>query len=289
MKIAKFFIFTLLAASVTCVAYANTDTTASKPDETVLEKQFSEQYKASQIPISISLFKPTYVLPYYYTASPDFAVYNNNTPDNQKVMNSEFKAQFSLLVPIAYDLFGWKDSALEMAYTQLNFWQVYASSQYFRETNYEPEIFIQKLNHNWLMRAGVEHESNGRGGSYERSWNRAYLTGQLSGTDWLASLKVWALIFPAESVDLHNPDILYYLGRDQIVLAHKWGNVTLSIEAQNLESGLTRGYVEPTFSYQFAKHMSLYVQFFSGYGQSLIEYNHRTQAAGVGIAFNNWI
>lgn len=287
MTFAKKIVMVFCAVAVTFCVYA--DEADSKPSETVLEKQFSDQYKASQIPLSISLFKPTYVLPYYYTASPDFAVYNNNTPDNQRVMNSEFKAQFSLLIPIAYDLFGWKDSALEMAYTQLNYWQVYASSQYFRETNYEPEVFVQKLNHDWLVRAGVEHQSNGRGGTYERSWNRAYVTGQISGTNWLASLKVWALIFPAESVDLHNPDILYYLGRDQIVLSHKWGKATFSIEAQNVESGLTRGYVEPTFSYQFMKHMSLYVQFFSGYGQSLIEYNHRTQAAGIGIAFNNWI
>ena len=256
---------------------------------TVLEKKLANQIKASENPVSIALFKPTYVLPYYYTASPDYAVYANNTPNNQNVMNSEFKSQFSFLVPLTYNVFGWQDSALEIAYTQLNFWQVYADSEYFRETNYEPELFIQKLDQNWLFRSGIDHQSNGRGGMYERSWNRAYFTTQVSGTDWLISLKVWAVIFPADSVDAHNPDIVHYLGRDDLILSKKWGKTTFSLEAQNLESGLTRGFIEPTISYQLTQHMAVYGEFFSGYGQSLIEYNHRTQAAGIGIAFNNWI
>jgi phospholipase A1 len=286
-KIAKFFVFFALLGL--CCVFSMTVYADETQQQTVIEKKLADQRKASEIPISISLFKPTYVLPYYYTASPDYAVYANNTPDNQTVMHNEFKAQFSLLVPLWHDMFGWKDSDLEMAYTQLSYWQVYASSQYFRETNYEPELFVQKFYKNWLVRTGVEHESNGRGGLYERSWNRAYLTTQYSGVDWLVSLKIWTLIFPAESVDLHNPDILHYLGRDQLELAKKCGNFEFAVEAQNLESGLTRGFIEPTVSYQLTKHMAAYGQFFSGYGQSLIEYNHRTQSVGVGISFNNWI
>jgi phospholipase A1 len=262
---------------------------AQTTEETVLEKQLQDQLMITENPISIGLFEPTFVLPYYYTASPYNTIYKNNTPENQTVMHNEFKAQFSLLVPLAYNLFGWKNSALEMAYTQLNYWQVYAKSQYFRETNYEPEVFVQKLYRNFLFRTGVEHQSNGRGGLYERSWNRVYFTTQYSGADWLVSLKVWELLFPSQSSDLHNPDILHYLGRDQLVLAKKCGKFTFTFEAQNLESGLTRGFINPSISYQLTKHMALYTQFFSGYGQSLIEYNHRTQAAGVGIAFNNWI
>lgn len=285
MKLAQkgLILITLLSVFSTTV-YA--DETKQK---TALEEKLAYEKKTAENPFSVGLFKPTYVLPYYYTASPDYAVYANNTPDDQRPMNAEFKAQFSLLMPIVYDLFGWKGSAFQIAYTQLNYWQVYASSQYFRETDYEPEAFVQKSYLNWLFRVGAEHQSNGRGGMYERSWNRAYVTTQYSGADWLVSLKLWTLIFASQSSDLHNPDILHYLGRDELVMSKKLGNFTLSVEAQNLESGLTRGYVEPTVSYQLTKHFALYGQFFSGYGQSLIEYNHRTQAAGIGIAFNNWI
>lgn len=258
-------------------------------EKTALEKRLTDQHKAAKNPFGVSLYRPTYILPFYYTASPDFEAYMNNTPNNQRVMNSEFKGQLSLLMPIVYDLFGCPNSSLELAYSQVSYWQVYANSQYFRETDYEPEVFVQEFWNNWLFRVGADHQSNGNGGMDERSWNRAYVTAQYGGTDWMASLKVWTLIFPAQSADLHNPDILYYLGRDELILSKKYGKFTFSIDMQNLESGLTRGFIEPTVSYQFTDHIAGYFQFFTGYGQSLLEYNHHTQAAGIGIAFNNWI
>ena len=64
--------------------------------------------------------------------------------------------------------------SLNVAYTQLSYWQVYAKSQFFRETNYEPAIFLSdnfsKIG--WVM--SVLHQSNGRGGKLERSWNRYF-------------------------------------------------------------------------------------------------------------------
>ena len=75
--------------------------------------------------------------------------------------------------------------SLDVAYTQLMYWQFYAKSQYFRETDYEPEVFISdNFLKNWLLNAGAVHESNGRGGELERSWNRAYLELNFSGPQW---------------------------------------------------------------------------------------------------------
>ncbi|MGQ3889844.1 phospholipase A [Legionella sp. CNM-1927-20] len=37
------------------------------------------------------------------------------------------------------------------------------------------------------------------------------------------------------------------------------------------------------------KSISLYGQFFNGYAQSLIEYNHKNTGSGFGIAVNDWI
>ncbi len=112
---------------------------------------------------------------------------------------------------------------------------------------------------------------------------------QLSGDNWLIGLNVWQLIFQADSSDLHNPDIAHYLGYENVLFTYKWHDVRASLQLQNLESALKRGSITFTLSYPVTKHLSLYGQLFSGYGQSLIEYNHHTKAGGVGIAFNDWI
>jgi phospholipase A1 len=199
------------------------------------------------------------------------------------------KAQLSLIVPVVAHLFNDKTS-LDVAYTQLNYWQVYASSQYFRETNYEPEIFVSSHFHrNWLLTAGLDHQSNGRGGDLERSWNRVVVSTAVSGENWVLGAKIWDLIFKNESSNLHNPDIAHYLGYDALLFSYKFHNVVTSVQVQNLESGFARGSTSITFSYPISKHFLMYTQYFTGYGQSLIEYNHRTQSAGIGIALNDWI
>ena len=48
------------------------------------------------------------------------------------------------------------------------YWQFYAQSQYFRETNYEPELFLQgPINRCSGWQIGLNHQSNGRGGMLE--------------------------------------------------------------------------------------------------------------------------
>ncbi len=249
-----------------------------------------KESRAANSTLTINLYRPTYVLPYYNTTNPYFSIYENNTPNQQLIMHNEFKSQLSFYVPVFTNLFNNPNKSLNIAYTQLNYWQVYAASQYFRETNYEPEIFFEDHFHpNWLFRMGVDHQSNGRGGLLERSWNRAIETVQFSGENWLVSLSVWQLIFKSQSADLHNPDIAYYLGHDSLLFSYKIKDVRASVQLQNLESGMHRGSVTGTLSYPISKHFSIYGQYFNGYGQSLIEYNHATQGVGIGIAFNDWI
>jgi phospholipase A1 len=261
------------------------------PQKSIIEEKVSEKKAADKNPISIALYNPTYILPYYYTASPYYSIYKNQTPNDQKIQRNEFKSQLSFVVPLSHPMPNLRpDGTLNIAYTQLNFWQVYASSQYFRETNYEPELFYEDHVKSVLFRLGVDHQSNGRGGQLERSWNRAVSTVQMSGDSWLVGVKAWALIFTGESSQLHNSDIAKFLGYENILFSYKFqSKAVLSVQLQNLESFMRRGYGEITLSYPVLRHMSLYAQYFNGYGQSLIEYNHRTQAAGVGVSFNDWI
>lgn len=259
----------------------------------VLQKSLHRQAKELHNPLGILFYQPNYVMPFYYTGSTDQAVYQGHTPDNQKVKSEEFKFQISFQVPLWHNMFriDHRPVSLNMSYTQLSYWQFYAKSQYFRETNYEPQVFLaSNFYKNWLGRIGVDHQSNGRGGSTERSWNRVFADVVFSRNHWIFSIEPWMLIFKSESSDLHNPQIADYLGHEQFVIAYQFNNkAEASILIRNVEHLTTRMTEIASFSYPVSKHINLYLQVFHGYGQSLIEYNHKTTSAGIGIALSNWI
>lgn len=257
----------------------------------VIEQKQQQQRKISSFPLGLMLYRPTYILPFYYTQSPYTAVYRGNTPLDQDVKSSEFKAQLSFQVPLMQTIFNDPNSSLNIAYTQLSYWQFYTESQYFRETDYEPELFLsKKIGDNQQIDLGINHQSNGRGGELERSWNRAYINYAVSGNNWLINIKPWLPIFEAQSSNLHNPDIYKYMGYGWVIGAFKFHHQTISLMLRNqLESRFSRGAEELDWSFPIHKRVHLFVQIFSGYGQSLIEYNHYTNAIGIGFALNNWL
>jgi len=262
----------------------------SEKNDTILEQEIKSQNKKESHPDLINLYKPTYVLPFYQTNTPYQEIYFNETPNNQLIKREELKAYFSFLIPVVRHVYENKPIALNFAYSQLMYWQVYAKSQYFRETNYEPELFLENYFNKYMSaQLGVNHQSNGRGGYLERSWNRGYLQLKFTGKKWLVQVRGWALLAENQSSNLHNPDIAHYLGYENVVLSYKIGKWKTSVEAQNIESGFERGFVQVTASYPILKAISIYGQFFNGYGQSLIEYNHKNTGFGIGFSLNDWI
>lgn len=246
--------------------------------------------EAQESPYGISFYEPTYALPFYYTGSPYEAVYRDSTPDNQRILPEEFKGQLSFKFPIWAEMFG-SNFTIAAYYTQLSYWQFYAKSQYFRETDYEPAVYINYdfLPH-WSVSSGLDHQSNGRGGQLERSWNRVFFDLVYYTDHWYVSIKPWFLVFKSESTDLHNPNITDFLGYGRIVIAYKFYDQEISFMVRNaVESGFSRGAVELDYSFPIHGVLHGYIQFFSGYGQSLIEYDHYTNSVGVGIAISNWI
>ena len=261
----------------------------------VLERQLKEN-KAESNPYSIVYYKPTYILPYYYTASPYNSVYLNNTPDNESLKSSEIKYQFSFKVPVWKNMLNSRTS-LFLAYTQLSYWQAYDKRAFFRETDYEPELFFSwqvdyPFGKDWRLNAihfGLVHQSNGEGNALERSWNRAYASVEASTDNWIVGFRPW-IIFHDATYERQNPNMSTYLGYEEMLVAYKNGNQVLSLGSRNLlESHGRRSGNTLSWSFPLTVYIKGYVQVFSGYGQSLIEYNHRTNSIGVGIALSNWV
>lgn len=262
----------------------------------VVDQRVKDEDAIKNNPFLILPYEPTYILPAYYTQDPDYTAYQNETPSNEKLNNTELKFQFSFKVPIVKNIWHHK-SNLFFAYSQLSYWQAYDSSAFFRETNYEPEMFVsnwwnKKLIDGWKWKFfdyGLVHQSNGRGGDNERSWNRTYIRGTFAKNQWMVSLQPWYIIHDSTTED-HNPDIGHYLGYGQAIIAYKYKKQTFSLSLENeAESRFARGSEILAWSFPLTAHLKGYVQAFSGFGQSLIEYNHYTNSIGLGVALNDWV
>jgi phospholipase A1/A2 len=281
----------LLFQATVCLAAFNNDMN-SQYKNNVIDVRAAKENKIPPY-FGITAYRPNYILPYYYTGSPYYAVYNNNTPNNETIDHSEFKFQISLKIPIWQMILG-HNSSLMFAYTQLSYFQLYNTKTFVRETDYEPEFFLANkidyhLSKNWLfnnVNVGINHQSNGYGNDLQRGWDRLYLEAIASSNHWMVSLQPWYVI----DTNDNNSNISKYLGHGQALVSYEIHQHVFSFQARNFLEHEAR-YVtgELTWSFPLTKYVKGYVQIFSGYGQSLIEYNHHTNSAGLGIALTDWI
>ncbi|ASK78520.1 hypothetical protein CF386_05625 [Paraphotobacterium marinum] len=239
-------------------------------------------------------YKENYLLPFNYSDRPYNSFYNNNyiAPNDENVKKSEVEFQFSIMHGIVERIAGY-DNELFLTYTQKSFWQLYSKSAWFRETNYEPELLFRmhtdyRLN-KWFFKntdLSINHESNGRGGDAERSWNRIILAQELERGNWSFKLSVWSRI---EAGTDYNPNITDYLGHGSFEITRYFDDFKISFLSQNnVESGFSKGAETLSFSYKIGNGFAAYIKLFSGYGQSLAEYDHYTNSVGVGFTLSDW-
>lgn len=214
---------------------------------------------------------------------------------------NELKFQFSAKSEIGnfreIELAGLRNFRLWAAYTQQSYWQLFngAESSPFRETNYEPELigtFGTGAAQGWkLLNIGLSHQSNGQANPLSRSWNRLYAQGGWEWDDYFLLARGWWR-FPEKAANDDNPDIERHVGRAEVEV--HWApdsdeEVVLQVRS-NLNLGHPRGYVELNWStpVHFWHLSRLSLQFASGYGGSLIDYNFNQTAVAAGLTFKEW-
>jgi phospholipase A1 len=266
----------------------------------VVSERLREDKEHVLEPFTLMAHKPNYILVAAHNFSRyDPTAYRQQYDDpNIGLDDTEAQFQISIKTPLAIGLFDAVD--LYAAYTNRSFWQVYNSdiSRPFRETNHEPEIWAQ-FHPNWKFfgfnntfnSVGLVHQSNGQGGELSRSWNRIYANFVFERENFAMSVKPWYRI-PEDDEDDDNPDITDYLGHYELRAAYKWREHVFSgMSRNNLESDFSKGAVELGWSFPLGSYPYLkgYVQYFNGYGESLIDYNQHTNRIGVGIALTDWL
>lgn len=203
--------------------------------------------------------------------------------------------QFSLKYEVFTLTNDWARQSLNdlyFAYTQTSFWNLLTNDPSFYDTSYKPSAFFYFTNvfggdTNGLFRMdaqpGFEHESNGRGGPMERSFYTLYAQSTFTvgrPENWEFSLQPRAWVYTM--VGHNNPDIAKYHGYADLiaVISHgetaKWGGMELMTTFHLGSEGSHPG-LKFDFFFNLPKFLgfnpALQVEYFTGYEQTLIQYN----------------
>jgi phospholipase A1 len=242
--------------------------------------------------------KVNFLLPYSYRKG-EYKSY----VDTDEYINKEAQMQVSLKLYLGTSLLGLNESYY-IAYTHTAFWQIYADSSPFRETNYNPEGFVvfPVLNKDSVfnmksIKLGLAHISNGQGnnddvvyssdevdpGNRSRSLNYIYSEFAFQHDTLLTELTLMS-DFPGSS-DTDNPDIMNYRGYTSVKLNYFTGKHMFTLMGRgNIATGY--GAVESTYSYPLIDDAYFYVKVFSGYGESLIDYDNSISKYSIGFSFS---
>ena len=246
----------------------------------------------------VSTHKPNFVLPISYNDKPNAADFPYDLDELDQV---EMEFQFSLKVLVTQKL-PW-ETDLFFAYSNHSFWQAYNEdiSSPFRDTNHEPEMFTRTPINVYLGRWHIEdielgfvHQSNGRSVPLSRSWNRIYVNIMSNYKDFSFAFKPWYRLpekskdQPLDPIGDDNPDIEDYLGSFEFISAYHYEGQTFAVTVHPGFGLKHKGSTEMTWSYPINNGVSVYLKYFYGYGRSLLDYDHKSNAFGIGFSISDW-
>lgn len=299
-----FLLFGLLAATQPSAA---SETTSDSPQDEAREAEQLPQAQrrkyelsAQRNPYAITPHRPNFLLPLSWSRRP------NGTPfgiSSDRLDELEVKFQLSFKVAV------WQDPLslpvdLFFAYTGRSFWQAYNDDESapFRDTNHEPEAFFV-THENWQLgpvrdlnlRLGFSHQSNGQALPLSRSWNRVYLGATGRWRRFFIDAVIWDRIpedpktSPDDPKGDDNPNIERFVGQAEITSAWVIGkNKSLRLSLRNNLRSSYRGSLTAGFTYPLTDSLKGYVEFFTGYGETLIDYNYSNERLSLGIAITDW-
>ncbi len=187
-----------------------------------------------------------------------------------------------------------------LAYSQTSLWDWNAPSAPFFDSSYRPEFFyawpslVGGGSNDWFrldLQGGAQHESNGRAGAASRSLNIVYLRptlvfGRENEFQLQLSPRVWTYVGGLSD----NPDLADYRGYVDLRAALGWAH---GLQASMLgRIGKTGRHPTGDFALSYplmhpphgSLSVYLMVQYFTGYGESLLAYNQRSSILRAGFA-----
>ena len=231
----------------------------------------------------------------------------NNASSPLPYRTTETRVQLSVRTKIAEGLLtqGALRDSLWFGYSQQSSWQLFtgALSRPFRNTDHEPEVVyayplqLPALN-GWRLRyggAGFVHQSNGQSLPLSRSWNRVYLMAGAEHGGFTLQGRVWQRLHENPATD-DNPGISDFIGRAEAT--GRWrlaDGETLSLTVRHSLRAQAHGSLRFEWMVPIggdpgttSSAMRLHTQLFSGYGDSLLDYNRRRTVLSLGLSLVDW-
>lgn len=227
---------------------------------------------------------------------PYFTLYKDNYfitgtsigPQAPSRTNSDVKFQVSIAQRLTKSTLPF-NTYLFLFYSQKCMWNIYEESLPMRDLNFNPGIGLAKhlfVKNRYIGKVTllVEHESNGRDGVDSRSWNKISLTCNIFiDPNFMIHGKVWIPIIDG----MNNKDILDYSGIYQTGMTYTTPNKRFGFGLTLIKRrGWRLSYNTIwEFNYRVFKkdNQFLFVQYYNGYGENLLDYNKFHSRLRVGL------
>lgn len=245
------------------------------------DKYLSERYNADSVRAELDK------RPYFTLFKDNYFVGGIPLGTKPTGANSDVKFQLSISQRLTKSRLPF-DTFLFIQYTQKAFWNVFQESLPMRDLNFNPGIGLGHLivhKNKYIGKAYLmlEHESNGKDSIYSRSWNKVSFFGSvILNKNWELQAKTWIPIIDSDN----NRDILKYNGIFQIGLNYRTNNQRLqcgAIFTQRKEWFGFNTQIEVSYKFNERENQYLFVQFYNGYGENLLEYNKYKNMIRVGF------
>jgi phospholipase A1 len=184
-------------------------------------------------------------------------------------------------------------------YTQLLLWNLNQESQPFKDVNYGPEMFYQFEIKKSVLRsldvAPLAHLSNGRDGADSRSMNRGFLRANLQTPVSEGDVRLTTTVYTYYGNSKDNGDIFEYISpldlKFTITQFMPWvfdkGELYFKIfPGGSYAQRWDRGGRELGLSFRLGRlglKPSLYLEYYNGYAESLLDYYRYANQFRVGI------